>query len=185
MAETKDIVSLDEIALGAKSGNDDDFAQLAKHFKAPLISMVSLLDVPKAEEEDLVQEGLIGLYKAVRLFDPALSSFSTFARVCIRSALLDGVKKYRKSGNSVDLEDPEEQLSASPSEGPERILMGKEELRELMQKVDRALSPLERRIFGLSLQGKKAPEIAKALGKDPKSVENALYRLRKKLSASL
>ena len=64
-----------------------------------------------------------------------------------------------------------------------RILMEKIEREELMKKVDRTLSPAERRVFGLSLQGKKAAEIALLLGKDKKSVENTLYRLRRKLSS--
>ncbi len=175
-------VSLNEVALLAAKGDNEAFSHLVSHFKPALFSMISLLTVPKAEEEDLMQEGLIGLYKATRLFDPALSSFATFARVCMRSALLDAVKKVQNRPLTGALEESEEEFSAPGSQGPERILMGKEELRELMEKVDRSLSPLERRIFGLSLQEKKIPEIASLLGKDTKSVENALYRLRKKLS---
>ena len=171
------------LAKEAAAGNEESFSLLAKAFTPALIAMVSPLSVPPAEKEDLMQEGLIGLYKAVRLYDPSLSSFPAFARLCMRSAVLDGVRKYRKA----DLEkaDPDELIPDSPDKNPERILIGREELRELLQKVDRSLSPMERRIFGLRLRGKSVSEIASVTGKEKKSVENALYRLRKKLSEAL
>jgi len=175
--------SLDELAFRAGRGSDEDFSRLVKHFKPAIIAMISCFNVPEAEKEDLMQEALIGLYKAAKLFNPDLSSFSTFARVCIRSALLDGIRKYPGETEFLDPETFELDLLAPCNESPDRILIGKEELRELMQKVDRNLSDLERRIFGLSLQGKKSSEIAKLLKKDPKSVENALYRLRRKLAS--
>lgn len=172
---------LDRLALQAASGKDESFARLVDHFTPAICSMISPLAVPPAEMEDLMQEGLIGLYKAVRLFDPALSSFGTFARICIRSALSDGARKYHKL--NLDLADGDDEIPASPSQTPEHILMGKEELRELMNKVDTSLSPMERRIFGLHLQGRRIGEIAEVMGKDKKSVENTLYRLRRKLSS--
>jgi RNA polymerase sporulation-specific sigma factor len=181
ISASEKLLSPEELAFQAKSGNEEAFARLASRFKPALSAMVSGLDVPTAEKEDLLQEGLIGLYKAVRLFDPERSSFPTFARLCMRSALLDHLKELHSQDPAKSLEDLTEQIPASPAGTPERILLGKEELRELMQKVVAGLSPLERRIFGLSLQGKKAPEIAKSLGRSSKSVENALYRLRKKL----
>ena len=75
----------------------------------------------------------------------------------------------------------EEEVSAPDHLSPDRILMGKEELARLMQQVEETLSPMERRIFGLKLQGKRCEEIARLVAKDKKSVENTLYRLRKKL----
>lgn len=169
-------------ALDDKTG--EGFAVLAEHFMPALKAMVSSLSVPEAEKEDLIQEGLVGLYKAVRLYDPSLSSFATFARLCMRSGILDGLRKYRKISENADLAELEDSLPADPQLSPEHVLMGKEEVRLLLQKIDRSLSILERRIFALRLQGKSASEIASLLGKDKKSVENTLYRVRKKLSVS-
>ncbi len=180
---SKDEKELDTWAKEAASGGDHSFSRLVEYFTPVLFSMISPLAVPETEKEDLMQEGLIGLYKAVRLFDPSLSSFATFARICMRSALLDGVKKYQKRGADLDLADWEETIPASLTETPERIFLGREELQELMERVDRTLSPMERRVFGLSLQGKGPSRIAAELGLGQKSVENTLYRLRKKLSA--
>lgn len=190
MAESKETFprsaeadSLDALAMDAALGNEESFSRLVKHFTPALMSMISPLSVPPTEKEDLMQEGLIGLYKAVRLFDPALSSFATFARVCMRSSLADVMRKYRHVAPLGETDLLVEDLPADPALSPERILMEKIERQEWMQKVDRALSPMERRVFGLSLQGKKAAEIAKVLGKDKKSVENTLYRLRRKISS--
>lgn len=176
---------LEALAKDAAVGKEESFSRLANSFLPVIYALIAPLSVPLNEKEDLVQEGLIGLYKAVRLFDPTLSSFATFARLCIRSALIDGVRKVHDQGQPLDLAELEDTIPASPTETPERILMGKEDLQELLQKVDRALSPLERRIFGLHLHGKSISEIALIVGKERKSVENALFRLRKKLSASL
>ena len=190
MAESKEFstsgegaASLDALALDAAKGNEESFSRLVKHFTPALLSMIAPLSVPPTEKEDLVQEGLIGLYKAVRLFDPSLSSFGTFARVCMRSSLADVMRRYHRVGTMDDIADLEETLAADPSQSPERILMEKIEWQEIMKKVDRTLSPLERRVFGLNLQGRTASQIAEAVGKDKKSVENTLYRLRRKLSS--
>lgn len=172
---------LSALVLAVKDGNEEAFSRLADHFKPALSAMVGQFPVPEAEREDLMQEGLMGLFKAARLFDPALSSFPTFARICMRSALLDGVKKCNHSLPLPSLEELEIEISAPDHLSPDRILLGKEELAEWMERVDRALSPMERRIFGLKLQGKSTAEISEVLGKDKKSVENSLYRLRKKL----
>lgn len=165
-------------------GDEESFSLLAKHFEKALRGMTASLSVPEEEKEDLRQEGLIGLYKAVLLYDPALSSFSTFARICMRSAISDGLRRYnriREKGETEALS--EEEIVSSPDENPERLLLEKVRLQEMMQKMDDALSPMERRVFGLYLQGKTSAEIASITGKNAKSVENTLFRVRRKLSS--
>lgn len=165
----------------AAEGDDRAFASLATGYTAVIRSMIAPLGVSEEDKSDLYQEGLIGLYKAVLLYNPDLSSFSTFARVCIRSAVLGALRKTRKESvpRAENLADGEIRDEA-PS--PEQILMGKEALSDLLTKLDRLLSPMERRVLGLHLQGMKQKEIASRLGKDTKSVENTLFRLRRKLS---
>ncbi len=177
--------SLEELAQDAAQGKEDCFSQLSRGFSPTLSRMISGLSVPAEEKEDLRQEGLIGLYKAVLLFDPAVSSFSNFARICMRSAILDGLRRYRRSGGAAELALSEELSLPSPGSDPQEILMGKERLSSLLEKASRSLSPLERRVFGLRLEGKRTQEIAKALSLSHKSVENALFRGRKKLSAQI
>ncbi len=174
---------IDELVRRAAAGDENAFSALASHFEPTLKRMISPLMLPLADQGDLAQEGLIGLYKAVLLYDPKASSFSTFARICMNSAVIDGLRKYQKDHSGGELSAiPAEEIPAGESESPERILLGKEALSALLRKVDEALSPMEREVFGLSLRGKKVSEIASILGKTPKSIENTLFRLRKKLS---
>ncbi|MBQ3074610.1 MAG: sigma-70 family RNA polymerase sigma factor [Clostridia bacterium] len=172
---------LSDLAALARGGDEESFSLLVKAFQPVIFAIVASIDVPPAEKDDLSQEGLIGLYKAVRLFDPSLSSFGTFARLCIRSAILDGLKRYRRVSLE-EYESLEETVAAASSSTPERIVLGKEALGEILQKMEHALSPDEKRIFALRLEGNRVSEIARLLGKDKKSVENALFRARKKLS---
>lgn len=166
----------------AAQGDEAAFSALAAHFEPALSRMISPLMLPLADQGDLAQEGLIGLYKAVLLYDPAASSFPTFARICMHSAVMDGFRKYCKDHSAGEVAAiSAEEIPAGEAESPERIFLGKEALLLLLRKVDEALSPMEREVFGLSLRGKKAREIASLLGKSPKSIENTLFRLRKKL----
>ena len=75
-----------------------------------------------------------------------------------------------------------DRIPADDVQSPERILLGKEDLATLLRRSDALLSPLERRIFAMSIGGKSGEEIAAALGKEAKSIHNALYRIRRKLS---
>ncbi len=188
MAESIDRSPWDEKAISgdlvhrAKGGDEAAFASLAAYFQPTLSRMIASFPIPEEDKVDLRQEGLIGLYKAVLLYDEALSSFSTFAFVCMRSGVMEGLRKYNKLNSSQLLDIETLEIPADSATSPERILLGKEELSRLLSKVDDILSPLERKVFGLHLQGKTTPEIALKLGKGAKSVENTLFRLRKKLA---
>ena len=171
-----------ETVLRAARGDDAAFSVLAERFSPALSRMLSTLPVPEEEKGDLRQEGLMGLYKAVLLFDPSLSSFSTFAGVCMRSGVMEGLRRYlRDHRDSVPDFSPED-VPAEETVSPERVLLGREALSEVLQRVDQILSPMERRVLGLHLQGKNNKEAARLLGKSVKSVENTLFRARKKLS---
>ncbi len=163
-----------------KKGDEDCFSHLAKLYEKALWGMTASLSVPEEEKEDLRQEGLIALFKAVHLFDPALSSFSTFARVCMRSAISDGLRRYNRIQEKAELE---KEVLTSREEDPEQLLIEKLRLQEMMQKMADSLSPLERRVFALKLEGKSLSEISSLVGKSTKSVENTLFRARKKLSS--
>ena len=173
---------LSDLAALARGGDEESFSLLVKAFQPVIFAIVASIDVPPAEKDDLSQEGLIGLYKAVLLFDSDRAAFGTFARICIRSALLDGLRKCLSQKEVQSFPLGEELLSAE-AEAPEQVLLGKEGFAECMRKIDSVLSPLERRILGLHLQGTDAVGIAALLGRNKKSVENSLYRVRRKLSS--
>lgn len=170
-----------ELVSLAASGDHIAFAQLAKKYEKTIRFLLAPIVVPEADRNDLYQEGLIGLYKAVLLFDPSISSFSTFATVCIRSGIADGLRRYQRESSLPSLEIPTEEIPDKIAGRPEEVLMGKEALAALLDQVNRTLSSMERKVFGLYLQGRKTAEIAQILGKDQKSVENTLFRARRKL----
>lgn len=178
----EDVSLQGEMVRLAAAGDEVAFASLAERFQPHLSRMIAACHVPEEDQGDLRQEGLIGLYKAVLLYDETLSSFSTFATVCMRSGVMEGLRKYSRLHTSADLYQLAEEIPSGDTSSPERILLGKEVLSTLLSKVDNVLSPLERRVFGLNLQGKSTSEIASLIGKNPKSVENTLFRLRKKLA---
>ncbi len=165
----------------AAEGDNAAFATLAKKFEGVILHILSTITVPEEDRNDLYQEGLIGLYKAVLLYDPSVSAFSTFASVCIRSGISDGLRRYQRERSLPSFEMPTEEIPDKVAGRPEEVLMGKETLASLLEQVNRTLSPMERKVFGLHLQGKKAREIARIVGRDQKSVENTLFRAKRKL----
>ena len=160
----------------AANGKEGAFPLLAKVFDPVLALQIRSLGVPRDETEDLRQEGLMGLYKACHLFDPAKASFSTFARVCMRSAVLDALRRHSPLIEAPVLSE-EERSDADP----QKILVDKERLERLLSEMDRLLSPLERRVLLGRVRGEDSAEIAQALGLSRRSVDNALFRGRAKL----
>lgn len=175
--------SVDSLAERARRGEEEAFALLAKRFAAVIRHTVSSLPVVEEEKADLAQEALLGLFKAVMLFDPARSSFSTFAKLCIRSSVSDGLRKYlrRTQGQELFSEDQPEPV-ADATNDPERIVLGKESLLQVKSDLFKVLSKSEKTILCRHLAGNSVDEIAQRLGKDRKSIHNALYRIRRKLS---
>lgn len=138
------------------------------------------------ETDDLVQEGMIGLYSAIGDFrEDGGKSFKNFAYLCVTRHILDAVKKSsrRKNGplnNSVSLFDPV--LSGfAGEENPEDFLIDDESRAEFRMKLMKELSDFEFRVVTMYLEGMSYARICEATGKDGKSVDNALSRSKKKL----
>ncbi len=150
-----------------------------------------------AETEDLTQEGMIGLYKAVRDFQMDKGAvFSTFATLCVRRQIKNAItnsnrKKHAPLNTYVSLyvnaEDPdnamlEERLISDKQEDPEKLVIAREQQKYLHERIERELSRLEKQVLELYLQGLSYEAIATQLGKSEKAVDNALQRIRGKLS---
>lgn len=141
------------------------------------------------ETEDLVQEGMMGLYEAVgdyRLGENSLS-FKNFAHLCISRKIIDAVKSSARKKN-VPLNNYVSLFSADwewTDKSPEDELIVSENRREFMQKISRILSDFEFKITIMYVDGLTAAEICEATGKDSKSVDNALQRSKKKLQKLL
>lgn len=136
------------------------------------------------EFEDLGQEGFIGLFSAINSYDASLgASFRTYAILNIDRRITDAVrfafrKKQVPASAKVELDD------LPDSNDPEHVTIVKDELNRVMSRLEQETSTLERSVFTLHLDGYSYSEIAKRLGCSTKSVENALTRVRRKLSNS-
>lgn len=150
-----------------------------------------------ADKEDVIQEGMIGLYKAIRDFDCERQvSFRVFAEVCITRQIITAIKtatrqKHIPLNSYISLNRPVYQdesertlldvLSGLMDSGPEDIFISKEEYKDIEAKMNNVLSNLEWLVLFSYLDGKSYIDIAKELGRRPKSIDNALQRVKKKI----
>ncbi|MBQ2613795.1 MAG: RNA polymerase sporulation sigma factor SigH [Clostridia bacterium] len=153
-----------------------------------------------ADRDDLVQEGMIGLFKAIRDFDiTKQASFRGFAELCIKRQILTAVKmatrqkhiplnSYVSLSSAVYEEDSErtlvEMLAERESNDPEELLLRREKAEAMELEIAQKLSSLERSVLSLHLSGMDYREIAVELGREPKSIDNALQRIKRKLTTN-
>jgi len=150
-----------------------------------------------ADHEDIVQEGMIGLYKAIRDFKPEkLSSFRAFAELCVTRQIITAIKtatrqKHIPLNSYVSLNKPlydEESdrtlldvISEDVPSDPETMLIDREDLSFIEGRIGEMLSDLEKRVLVLYMDGKSYVEISEEMGRHVKSVDNALQRIKRKL----
>ena len=177
--------------------DDDAVEYLLKKYGYLVKREVRTVYLIGAEMDDLSQEGMIGLFKAMRDYQPEKeASFATFAGVCIRRQIQNAItnsnrKKHVPLNSYVSLymnseEDDnfmlEERLVTSREENPEKLLIAKEQQKDRNERIRKELSKLEKQVLTLYLQGMSYEAIAEHLGKTEKAVDNALQRIRGKLS---
>lgn len=135
-----------------------------------------------AVPDDLAQEGLVGLLKAIQTFDPdENTSFYTYAMTCVKNRMISAYKKQNFSFEEL----PNEEEGQCTGEDPESIVLEKEGLSELFNTINSALSDMEWRVFQMYLSGMTYNQIALKLGVSAKNVDNAMQRVRRKLKAVL
>ena len=146
------------------------------------------------DSDDLIQEGMIGLIHGVREYDGARSaSFRTFAEICIRNRLYSAVRaaardKHSPLNQSVPLEIPFFDSQFPLFDGmqdPEALVIGREGAQDTLSDVRKQLSEFEAKILGYYLDGLTIQEMAKAVSRSPKSVDNAVQRIRRKAARHL
>ncbi|MEW5323233.1 RNA polymerase sporulation sigma factor SigH [Geobacillus thermoleovorans] len=154
-----------------------------------------------ADREDIVQEGMIGLYKAVRDFKgDKLSSFKAFAELCITRQMITAIKtatrqKHIPLNSYVSLDKPiyddesdrtlMDVLSGTQLTDPEQLIVNREEVDDIELKMAELLSDLERKVLALYLDGRSYQEISEELNRHVKSIDNALQRVKRKLEKYL
>ena len=149
-----------------------------------------------ADHEDLLQEGMIGLFKAIRDYDPGRdASFQTFAKLCISRQIFTAIEASNRHKHaplnyytSLSAEDSEQYkearerlISMTTIESPETMMIDKENMAQLEEMLREELSPLEKQVLDLYFIGMSTREIAAILGRTEKATDNALQRLKSKL----
>jgi RNA polymerase sporulation-specific sigma factor len=154
-----------------------------------------------ADREDIIQEGMIGLYKAVRDFKgDKLSSFKAFAELCITRQMITAIKtatrqKHIPLNSYVSLDRPiyddesdrtlMDVISGTKAMDPEELIVNREEVDDIEVKMTELLSDLERKVLALYLDGRSYQEISEELNRHVKSIDNALQRVKRKLEKYL
>ena len=171
---------------------------LLNKYKEMVLRKAKSMYILGGDSDDLIQEGMLGLFKAVRDYDCGRdASFRTFAQLCVTRQLYTAVKassrkKHLPLNTAISLsrpmrEDGEEEeefldcLEADASSNPEVYLIGQEEMERLEEKIEKELSAFEKQVLELHLTGMGYVEIAHVLNRDEKSTDNALQRIRAKL----
>ncbi|MCL2169548.1 MAG: sigma-70 family RNA polymerase sigma factor [Defluviitaleaceae bacterium] len=179
-----------EYLAGLAVGGDTEAQEaLFRRFKGHVVVLARSYFIMGGDREDLVQEGMIGLYKAIKQFDPKRNaSFAGFATVCIKNQMLDAIKIAARPKHSplnsyvpIDGENPEIAGIADYGQEPDTLLINREEIENLRQIAQSLLSKLEYQILSYYLEGMSYSEIASVTERTVKSVENALLRIRRKV----
>ena len=199
--ESFDVLCDEDIVEIAKLG--DDYAQefLMNKYKNFVRAKARSYFLIGADREDIIQEGMIGLYKAIRDFRcDKLSSFRAFAELCITRQIITAIKtatrqKHIPLNSYVSLNKPIydedsdrtllDVISGSKVTDPEELIISREEFDDIEQKMGQILSPLEWKVLAYYLEGKSYQEIAVDLRRHVKSIDNALQRVKRKLERYL
>lgn len=187
------------LLLRARSGDNLALEQLLNNFR-PMVNRITRgYFLTNGDEDDLTQEGMIGLYKAFLTYDVNSDvSFSTFAYLCVKRQVLQAVRSSMSAKNlpltnylsidphgsiSIGGDDDEENAYYIPSDSPspEDKVLKKESMDELSTKLKSVLSQYEYSVLVLYLKGFSYKQISLMLDKNPKSVDNAIERIRDKL----
>lgn len=191
----------EEVVVEAKNGNARAQEYLIAKYENFVKIKAKSYFLIGADKEDIYQEGMIGLYKAIRDFKPdKLSSFRAFAELCITRQIITAIKtatrqKHIPLNTYVSLNKPiyEEEyertlldvLAGLKVTDPEELFIGQEQLKHIQGEITKVLSDLELEVLNSYLEGKSYQEIAVDLDRQAKSIDNALQRVKRKLEKSL
>ncbi|GAA0304653.1 RNA polymerase sporulation-specific sigma factor [Gracilibacillus halotolerans] len=190
-----------ELVLLAREADSDALDYLINKYKPFVRAKAKSYFLVGADQEDIAQEGMIGLFKAIRDFQfDKLSSFRAFAELCITRQIITAIKtatrqKHIPLNSYVSLDRPiyEEDsertlidvIEASVTIDPQEMLVTQEEYGDMETRLAEILSKLEREVLNLYLEGKSYQEISVQLKRHPKSIDNALQRVKRKLEKYL
>ena len=178
----------------AKNGDEDAMQQIFREFKQLILLKTKNYFFYGADKEDVLQEARIGLLKAINAYDESKkASFSTFAILCIKRQIITAIKNSNSGKNRIlnlamsNTNESDEELDITYENrsfafyNPEEIYLGKEKMRYLNEYLKTHLSKMENEIFEYMLAEMTYTEIAEKTGRELKSVDNTIQRIKKKL----
>lgn len=179
----------------AQSGDIEAINSILKEYSTLLDVNARKYYLLGGEQEDLVQEGLLGLLKAIKAYDEKKSSFSAFANLCIRREMITAIKRANSQKNiilnealknkkedTVDFNGDYSEMDGyeSNENTPEEALLLKEKIEEFKKFSDKNFSKFEKEVLNYLIRGYSYREIAQILSKNLKSIDNTIQRIRKK-----
>ena len=192
----------EHLVLAARTGDDAALCELLTKYRAFARVKARSYFLVGADREDIVQEGMIGLYKAIRDFNPDMqSSFRAFAELCVTRQIITAIKtatrqKHGPLNNYVSFSRPVghdddgervlgDVIPTVAISDPADLVISAERIRALQAHFDDVLSDLETEVLRLYVEGKSYQEIAERLQRQVKSIDNALQRIKRKLEGHL
>ena len=195
----------EELIHRLREGETPIMDYLIEKYKYLVLSKAKSMFILGGEKDDLIQEGMLGLFKAVRDYDSGRdASFMTFADLCVSRQIYTAVqasqrKKHIPLNTYISLSGETRENDAEDSDrggyekaledkvelSPEEMFLDKERMDYLEQRIDKELSGFEKQVLDLHLTGMSYTEIARVLGREEKATDNALQRLKSKIRKML
>lgn len=193
----------EELIKLARDKDTDASDYLINKHKALAKKLAKSKYIPGASDDDAVQEAMIGLFKAIRDYKPGTgASFVTFANLCISRQISTAIKKSNRQKNiplntyisfysndknedGEDTRDLIDEYVDGNTMSPELVLIDRENTEQLEEEIESSLSDFEKEVLEMHLAGMGYADIAKELGRDPKSCDNALQRIKSKIKKIL
>lgn len=190
-------MSDEELIRKLRSGNGELMDYIMDKYKFLVRKRANAMFLIGGENEDLIQEGMIGLFKAVRDFrEDRESSFAHFADLCVSRQIFNAVEASRRKKHqplnsyvSLNAENGEsgamflDMLMSLDAGDPEQLVIDRENAAAMGERIDRTFSRMEKTVLSYYLKGMNYVEIAKVMDKKPKAIDNALQRIRGKLNS--
>ena len=183
----------EELIEKLRQGEDDITDYILEKYKPLVRKKTNAMYLIGGETEDLIQEGMIGLFKAIRDYKPDKdASFYHFAELCINRQLYSALeasnrKKHQPLNSYISLSEQEHpdavaaELLVDKESGPEQTVIEQEVWEEYKKRLAQKLSRMENQVLQYYLDGNPYIQIAEMMGKSPKSIDNALQRIRQKI----
>ena len=190
-------LSEEELIAQLRAGDQNCMDILIERYRGMVKNQARALYLIGGDREDLIQEGMIGLFKAIRDYSPEkvgaergtekTGGFASFSNLCVSRQLYSAIQASNRQKNTplnnyVELSPKLHESAGSPLEqNPEELLIAQEDVTALQERLSSRLSSFEKEVLDLYLEGENYQEIAVRLQKSPKSIDNALQRIRKKV----